>query len=225
MNVLQQLTYLGPYPTIASLSLGTGRQFRLRAVRNLNDPLAPPPRTYSIFLPHNSLMIMHGSCQERYKHCIPKQTSIDVFKPLSNSESYIERINITFRFYRPDFRPSRVNKATPDENLGTPRCHCGIPTILRADQKGKASINSLKTKSFTAPSQGKSTDQQTQPDCKLLFFWHCQGSLQNQGKNCGFFRLLDMERERRGPCLGAERAAELSTSQFDSTSSTSLVPY
>ncbi|KAH9811302.1 hypothetical protein DFH28DRAFT_982860 [Melampsora americana] len=215
-----QLTYLGPYPTIASLSLGTGRQFRLRAVRNLNDPLAPPPRTYSIFLPHNSLLIMHGSCQERYKHCIPKQNSIDVFKPLSSNESYLERINITFRFYRPDFRPSRVDQATPDESLGTPKCHCGIPTILRADQKGKASINSLKTKSFTGPSQGQSTDQQAQSDYKLLFFWQCQGNLQNQGKNCGFFRLLDMNREHRGPCLGAERAAQLSTPQVDSTSTT-----
>ncbi|KAG0143017.1 hypothetical protein CROQUDRAFT_661764 [Cronartium quercuum f. sp. fusiforme G11] len=149
-----QLTYLGPYPTIASLSLGTGRQFRLRAVRNMNDPNAATPRTYSIFLPHNSLLIMHGSCQERYKHCIPTQNTLDVFKPsTTNAGSHIERINITFRFYRPDFRPTRTintpNELHPTMLMGTPKCHCGIPTILRADQKGWTSKSRQRLRLFS----------------------------------------------------------------------------
>lgn len=36
------------------------------------------------------------------------------------------RINITFRFYRPDFKPS-----------STLRCKCGVPTILKPDMKNR----------------------------------------------------------------------------------------
>jgi hypothetical protein len=61
---------LGPYPTIASLSLGTPRNFRLRQT----DPVDPayssgkPIRTYEVILGHNSLVLMNAGCQERYKH-------------------------------------------------------------------------------------------------------------------------------------------------------------
>lgn len=51
-----QLTYLGPLPTIASLSLGCEREFRLKPVNQ--------GRTISIRLPHNSLFIMGPGCQE-----------------------------------------------------------------------------------------------------------------------------------------------------------------
>lgn len=203
-----QLTYLGPYPTIASLSLGTGRQFRLRAVRNVNDSSGTSPRTYSIFLPHNSLLIMHGGCQEKYKHCIPSQKTVDTFKPPLIAESHIERINITFRFYRPDFQPSRPSSLAVNSlhgAQGTPRCLCGIPTILRADQKGKASVGLKHEGRLAGPSTSYSP-----PETELQYFWQCQGSLQNEGKGCRFFRLLNMHGEGRGPCLGAGRAAELS---------------
>ncbi|KAL8279811.1 hypothetical protein RQP46_007661 [Phenoliferia psychrophenolica] len=64
------LTYLGPYPTIASLSLGVTRPFRLRAVvptppPGYTGPPPPPSRTLSITLPHGSLIIMHAGCQVR----------------------------------------------------------------------------------------------------------------------------------------------------------------
>jgi len=93
-----QLTYLGPYPTIASISLGTTRNFRLRAVPSIQDPDAPPPRTYDIRLAHNSLAIMGAGCQERFKHAITPARSIDVFKLKDASgtvETYIERINVS----------------------------------------------------------------------------------------------------------------------------------
>lgn len=48
-----QLTYLGPLPTIASLSLGCEREFRLKPVSS-----GGTSRTISIRLPHNSLLIM-----------------------------------------------------------------------------------------------------------------------------------------------------------------------
>ncbi|KAG6854922.1 hypothetical protein C0991_009745 [Blastosporella zonata] len=86
-----QLTYLGPYPTIASLSL------------------------------------------ERFKHSIPPQPAIDIYHPAfpETPGGVIEpskcRINITFRFYRPDFAPASI-----------PRCKCGIPTVLRPDMKNRS---------------------------------------------------------------------------------------
>ena len=50
-----QLTYLGPYPTIASLSLGTTRIFRLREVIPTVEANSRQARTYNIPLPHNSV--------------------------------------------------------------------------------------------------------------------------------------------------------------------------
>ena len=93
-----QLTYLGPYPTIASLSLGVTRNFRLRGVPSLQSLNEPPPRTYDIQLPHNSLCIMGASCQERFKHGIPPARSIDLFKikhPDGTVTTHIERINVS----------------------------------------------------------------------------------------------------------------------------------
>lgn len=49
---------------------------------------------------------MHASTQERFKHSIPPQRAIDVFRPTFPSHlnpDMVEsncRINITFRFYR-----------------------------------------------------------------------------------------------------------------------------
>lgn len=214
-----QLTYLGPYPTIASLSLGTTRQFRLRPVDNVVQPDLMPSRTYSISLPHNSLLVMHAGCQERYKHCVPPQPSIDVFKnPSDPSDTYIQRINITFRFYRPDFRPSRsipllpsstqplpaTSESTTQANnvVCTPRCHCGIPAILRADQKGKVAGSRHLLHQPRPSSSSPSNDLYPPSNPKFQFFWHCQAGQQNLGQSCRFFKLLDLEKENRGPCLG-----------------------
>ncbi|KXN90534.1 hypothetical protein AN958_04206 [Leucoagaricus sp. SymC.cos] len=194
-----QLTYLGPYPTIASLSLGTTRVFRLREVIPTDEIDSRQARTFNIPLPHNSLTIMHASCQERFKHSIPPQSAIDIFRttitrssatiipedPVSSaglrtSNSITEaststaayppsncRINITFRFYRPDFRPQSI-----------PRCDCGVPTVLRPDMKNRT--------------DGK-TDR---------YWWSCYAGAQNDGKGCKFWKVMDMKKEGRGPCVG-----------------------
>ncbi|KAJ8699474.1 hypothetical protein PTI98_002585 [Pleurotus ostreatus] len=52
-----QLTYLGPYPTIASLSLGTRRTFSLRDVVPAEEQEKRHARTYNIPLPHNSVRL------------------------------------------------------------------------------------------------------------------------------------------------------------------------
>ncbi|KAJ6618363.1 hypothetical protein B0H10DRAFT_2378016 [Mycena sp. CBHHK59/15] len=173
-----QLTYLGPYTTIASLSLGTRRVFSLREVIPSEEASSRRARTFNVPLPHNSLTIMHASCQEKFKHSIPPQTVIDMYRPAypRSPGCTIEpsncRINITFRFYRPDFRPKRI-----------PRCKCGVPTILRPDMKNRV--------------DGK-TDR---------YWWTCYAGAQNDGKGCNFWKPLDMEAEGRGPVVGNQRAA------------------
>ena len=50
-----QVTYLGPYPTIASLSLGVNRIFRLREVIPTDEKDKRTARTFNIPLRHNSV--------------------------------------------------------------------------------------------------------------------------------------------------------------------------
>ncbi|KIM49268.1 hypothetical protein M413DRAFT_59732 [Hebeloma cylindrosporum] len=164
-----QLTYLGPYPTIASLSLGTRRIFSLREVIPTDEIGTRKAQTFNIPLPHNSLTIMHASCQERFKHSIPPQAAIDLFRPPfppGGVDSEIApsncRINITFRFYRPDFRP-----------LSIPRCLCGVPTILRPDMKNR---------------NADETDR---------YWWACYAGAQNDGKGCKFWKVMNMGEEGR----------------------------
>ncbi|KAJ6547042.1 hypothetical protein B0H19DRAFT_1211739 [Mycena capillaripes] len=167
-----QLTYLGPYTTIASLSLGTRRVFSLREVIPSEEKSSRRARTFNIPLPHNSLTIMHASCQEKFKHSIPPQNAIDIYRPThpKSPGGIIEpsncRINITFRFYRPDFRPDSI-----------PRCKCDVPTILRPDMKNRV--------------DGK-TDR---------YWWSCYAGAQNDGKGCNFWQPLDMVAEGRGPVV------------------------
>lgn len=170
------LTYLGPYPTIASLSLGTRRNFSLREVIPTDERENRKARTFNIPLSHNSLTIMHASCQEKFKHSIPPQNAIDIFRPAfprspgESTEPSPCRINITFRFYRPDFRPQSI-----------PRCKCGVPTILRPDMKNRT--------------HGEAD----------RYWWTCYAGAQNDGKGCDFWKLLDMLEEKRAPFTGFQK--------------------
>lgn len=69
----------GPEPVIASLSLGAPRRFLLRWNQDVTVKVA-------LVLEPGSLLVMAGTCQERWKHCVPKTT-----RPVG------ERINLTFR--------------------------------------------------------------------------------------------------------------------------------
>lgn len=115
---------------------------------------------------------MHASCQERFKHSIPPQSAIDLYRPAYPQtdgrpiESTNVRINITFRFYRPDFAPPSI-----------PRCKCGIPTVLRPDMKN---VNN---------------------NIAERYWWACYAGAQNEGKGCNYWEVLDMKSEKRGPCI------------------------
>ncbi len=69
---------LGRNPVIASISLGTERRFDMKHTAT--------GVSKQLLLPHGSLLIMGGSMQHHWKHCIAK--SKKVFDP---------RINLTFR--------------------------------------------------------------------------------------------------------------------------------
>lgn len=124
-----QLTYLGPRAVIGSLSLGVAREFRVRRIipcdTDADGGRAVPPEDsdgegqIAIHLPHNSLLVMHAEMQEEWKHSVAPAQAIDPH-PVAGSR----RINITYRDYRPEFHPRH-----------TPRCRCGIPTVLRVVQR------------------------------------------------------------------------------------------
>ncbi|KAI0780770.1 hypothetical protein BD413DRAFT_500028 [Trametes elegans] len=203
-----QLTYLGPYPTIASLSLGVSRVFRLREVIPLDERDKRAARTYNVPLKHNSLIIMHASTQEVFKHSVPPQTSIDMFHPpfpppltLADDEEEVSRlkdasnarINITFRFYRPDFNANK-----------TPRCKCGVPCILRPDMKNRYDGASVAVPSGenTSESGRKPVSTSGKRSIVAKYWWTCYAGAQNDGKGCNFWKVMDVKAEGRGPFVG-----------------------
>lgn len=129
------------------------------------------------------LVIMHASCQERFKHSVPPQSAMDVYRPIHPRipggpiEPFNCRINITFRFYRPDFKPPSI-----------PLCKCGIPTVLRPDMKNQRDGQ-----------EGK-------------YWWTCFAGAQNDGKSCGMWKVMDMEAEGRGPTVGSMQQTGASSS-------------
>lgn len=134
-----QLTYLGPRAVIGSLSLGVTREFRVRKVvprdgtnsdpvgdenkpsKDDSDHRADIEGQIAIHLPHNSLLVMHAEMQEEWKHSIAPAQAIDPHPIAGN-----KRINITYRCYRDSFHPRF-----------TPRCKCGVATVLRCVQRKK----------------------------------------------------------------------------------------
>ncbi len=124
-----QLTYLGPRAIIGSLSLGVAREFRVRKIvarddedqADSKDQRADAEGQIAIHLPHNSLLIMHANMQEEWKHSIHPAPVIDPHPVAGN-----KRINVTYRYYRESFHPRY-----------TPRCKCGVATVLRCVQRKK----------------------------------------------------------------------------------------
>ena len=57
---------LGNDPTIASVSLAATRRFWLKHAN---------AKTVRLELGHGSLLVMQGSTQQHWKHCVPKETS------------------------------------------------------------------------------------------------------------------------------------------------------
>ena len=152
---------------------------------------------------------MHPPTQEVFKHAIIPQSVIDTFHyrpslsptpaghastsalllsddPNSQLKSSNCRINITFRFFRPDYRASTI-----------PRCKCGESTILRPDMRGKR-------------------DKDGRLD---RYWWACQAGkkVENEGKDCGMWREMDVKAEGRGPFISDLARGENEAGTADDT--------
>lgn len=157
---------------------------------------------------------MHASAQERFKHCIPQVPTIDIFRPPFPRRSVpgmtkaddVEsteipasncRINITFRFYRPDFASST-----------TPRCRCDVPCILRPDMKGRVDRREPGSEAASTSSVGNDKgkkderSKENDEDYRIKYWWTCYAGVQNDGKGCGMWKVMDVKAEGRGPFVG-----------------------
>lgn len=78
---------LGTEPTIASLSFGAPRAFKIRRWSEVN-PAARRPRvdSWTLELGHGDLLVMSGPAQRDYQHAVPKTA-----RPIG------ARVNLTFR--------------------------------------------------------------------------------------------------------------------------------
>ncbi|CEP01295.1 hypothetical protein PBRA_001901 [Plasmodiophora brassicae] len=106
-----KLTYIGPRPVIASLTLGAGRTFRFRRIPRHNSPCKV---TYNVVLPNRSLLVMFAPTQEEFKHELPRQKAVVTRHPICGAARY----NITFRMYKDEFRVA-------------PQCRCGVAMELK----------------------------------------------------------------------------------------------
>ncbi|TGO32152.1 hypothetical protein BHYA_0346g00080 [Botrytis hyacinthi] len=126
-----QLTYLGPRAVIGSISLGVAREFRVRKIvaqesdsKEKSKESSDAEGQIAIHLPHNSLLIMHAEMQETWKHSIAPAQAVDPH-PISGNR----RINITYRNYKASLHPKF-----------TPKCKCGVSTVLRVVQRKKENL-------------------------------------------------------------------------------------
>lgn len=69
---------LGPDPTVASISLGSPRWFKIR-------PKTPPDPIGKVRLQHGDLLVMPSGFQARFQHSIPREARAK------------ERVSLTFR--------------------------------------------------------------------------------------------------------------------------------
>ena len=78
---------LGPYPVVASVSLGAEREllWRLKPGSRLIEQHGKGCLAKS-YLEHGSLLVMQAGCQEQWQHALPKRKRVEA-----------GRINLTFR--------------------------------------------------------------------------------------------------------------------------------
>jgi hypothetical protein len=176
-----QLTYLGPRAVIGSLSLGVAREFRVRKIvaegdehRKADGTLADAQGQISIHLPHNSLLIMHAEMQEEWKHSIAPAQAIDPH-PLAKNK----RLNITYRFYKDNLHPKY-----------TPKCKCGVPTVLRCATRKKES-------------RGR-------------YMWMCHTNYVPGQDGCGYFQWAEFDDDGEPP-WAAKAADEVKKPAADDT--------
>lgn len=83
---------IGPWAIVASLTFGAARQFRMKPVGTVDAPGKGRVTSYSIRLPHNSLLVCWEGFQEFWRHEVPKDNGLRPH-PIAGPA----RLNFTFR--------------------------------------------------------------------------------------------------------------------------------
>jgi len=101
---------IGPWAVVSSLTFGASRQFRMKPVGTVRTDSEGGGRitSYSIRLPHNSLLILWEGFQEFWRHEVPKDNGL-TRHPISGPA----RLNFTFR------------KTVTTVTRRRPNCMCG----------------------------------------------------------------------------------------------------
>ena len=82
----------GQKPTIISVNVGQTRRFCIKPIPLHADQRVARSATKTFHLQHGDILIMAGTTQEHYVHCVPQET-----KPLT--QAFPCRYNLTFRPY------------------------------------------------------------------------------------------------------------------------------
>ncbi|KAJ3389249.1 hypothetical protein HDU92_001121 [Lobulomyces angularis] len=163
-----KLEYIGPHPTIASLTLGAERLFKIKKIPFPGSP----PETFHVMLPHNSLFVMLPGFQEGYKHEIPKQK---VFEIKPNKLSGMQRVNFTFRMIRKEYFDA------------LPYCFCGRRAVLKVVFKKKDNFG----KHFYFCGGVKVDDENTEVDKSDSVEKTESSKKIILAKNCTYFKWLE----------------------------------
>merc|ERR1719217_1575007 len=99
---------IGPWATVAFVTLGAARQFRMSPVGTILASQGGRITSFSIRLPHNSLLICWGGFQEFWRHAVPKDKGL-ARHVISGSG----RLNFTFR------------QSAANVSARAPVCFCG----------------------------------------------------------------------------------------------------
>lgn len=114
---------IGPWAIVASVTFGAARQFRMKPVAQIATEREGGGRitSFSIRLPHNSLLVCWEGFQEFWRHEVPKDKGLT-----SHSISGPARLNFTFR------------KSVGAVAARKPMCHCGrkadLKPVLKASE-------------------------------------------------------------------------------------------
>merc|ERR1712137_1061307 len=112
---------IGPWAIVASLTFGAARQFRMKPVGTVRNGEGGRVTSYSIRLPHNSLLVCWEGFQEFWRHEVPKDKGL-TRHPMSGPG----RLNFTLR------------KTCTAANRRSPTCHCGkrarLKPVLKANE-------------------------------------------------------------------------------------------
>jgi len=107
----------GKDPTIISVNVGQTRRFCIKPIPLRPGQRVPRSATKTFHLQHGDILIMAGTTQEHYVHCVPKETKL--------CHAFPCRYNLTFRPYTKTTLPesTRLQSRRLKRKRPTPLAH------------------------------------------------------------------------------------------------------